>query len=71
MVAAVIAAQAGVRAEICITAVPSLMREVRAPIQHNGENASEPYASAVQTESKPRRSASSTKSMGSSGPIIQ
>jgi hypothetical protein len=37
---------AGVRAEICITAVPSLIRLVREPIQHSGEKQSEPYASA-------------------------
>jgi hypothetical protein len=42
MVALVIATQAGVRAAICITAVPSSMRDVRAPIQHSGEKASEP-----------------------------
>jgi len=42
MVATVIAVQAGVRAEICITAVPSLIREVRAPIQQRGEKTSEP-----------------------------
>jgi len=51
MVAAVIAAQAGVRAEICMIAVPSLMRLVRAPTQQRGEKTSEPYASAVHTDS--------------------
>ncbi len=71
MVAAVMATHAGVRAEICSTAVPSLMRVVRAPIQQSGAIASDPYASAVHTESKPSRSASSTRSSGSSGPNIQ
>jgi hypothetical protein len=42
MEAVVMAVQAGVRAEICITAVPSLMREVRAPIQQSGEKTSDP-----------------------------
>jgi hypothetical protein len=42
MVAPVIATEAGVRAEICTTEVPSLMRAVRAPIQQSGVNASEP-----------------------------
>ena len=42
MVAAVMATHAGVRAEICMIAVPSRMREVLAPIQHSGEIASEP-----------------------------
>ena len=51
MVAAVIATHAGVRAESCITDVPSLMRDVRAPIQQSGEKTSEPYASAVHAES--------------------
>ena len=42
MVIAVIATDAGVRAEICMTAVPSLMRVVRAPIQQSGATASDP-----------------------------
>ena len=53
-VIAVIAAIAGVRAGICMIAVPSRMRVVCAPIQASGVIASEPYASAVHTESKPR-----------------
>ena len=65
------AREAGVRAEICMTAVPSLMRVVRAPIQQSGEKTSEPYASAVQAESKPRRSASRTSAVGSQGSGIQ
>ena len=55
---AAIAVAAGVRADICMIAVPSLIRSVCAPHQASGVTASEPYASAVQTESKPRRSAS-------------
>ena len=50
-VSACIAVAAGVRAESCTTAVPSLMREVWAPIQASGVKASEPHASAVHTES--------------------
>ena len=42
MVIAVIATHAGVRADICMMPVPSLMRVVCAPIQHSGEKASEP-----------------------------
>ena len=42
MVIAVMATQAGVRAEICTMPVASLMRVVCAPIQQRGENASEP-----------------------------
>jgi hypothetical protein len=41
------AVAAGVRADICVTAVPSPMREVRAPYQASVVKASEPYASAV------------------------
>ena len=51
IVIAVMATQAGVRAEICTMPVPSLIFDVRAPIQQRGENASEPYASAVNTAS--------------------
>src|SRR5436309_7474136 len=71
MVAAVIATAAGVRAESCTIPVPSLMRFVRAPIHASGENASEPYASALQQESNPSRSASRTRSMGSHGSAPQ
>ena len=41
-VAAVIAAQAGVRAEICMSPVPSLIVDVFAPIHASGEMTSEP-----------------------------
>ena len=62
MVSACIAVAAGVRADSWQTDVPSLMREVCAPIQHSGEKQSEPHASAVHTESYPRRSASCASS---------
>jgi hypothetical protein len=45
------AVAAGVRADICTIAVPSLMRVVWAPHHASGVSASEPYASAVQNES--------------------
>ena len=61
-VIAAIAVAAGVRAEIWTIAVPSLIRSVAAPHQASGVSASEPYASAVQTESKPSRSASTIDS---------
>jgi hypothetical protein len=64
---AVIAVAAGVRAGICITAVPTPIRSVRAAAQVMSVTASEPYASALQTESNPRRSASSTNGMKSVG----
>ena len=48
---ACIAVDAGVRALICTIAVPSRIRDVCAPIQASGVNASEPHASAVHTES--------------------
>jgi hypothetical protein len=57
-VSAAIAVAVGERAEIWQIAVPSLTRRVCAPIQARGVKQSEPQASAVQTESKPRRSAS-------------
>ncbi len=50
-VIAVIAERAGVRAAICMIAVPTWMRVVRAAIQVAVVTASEPYDSAVQTES--------------------
>ena len=48
-VIAVIAVHVGVRAGICMMAVPTLMRWVSARIQAAGDTASEPQASAVQT----------------------
>ena len=60
-----IAAVAGGRAASCMMPVPSRMRLVNAARYASGVIASEPYASAVHTESKPRRSASSTFSTGS------
>ncbi len=62
IVIAAIAVAAGVRADICTIAVPSLSVSVGAPHQASGVRQSEPYASAVQTESKPSRSASLTAS---------
>lgn len=52
-------------------AVPSPIRSVRPPIHASGETASDPYASDVQTEWNPHRSASSarpTQKAGSSYP---
>ena len=63
-VIAVIAVIAGVRAGICMIAVPTLILDVRASTQAAGVTASEPYASELQTESKPNASASSTRSTG-------
>ena len=57
-VIAAIAVAAGVRADSWTMPVPSRMRSVCAPHQASGVSASEPYASAVQTESNPSRSAS-------------
>src|ERR1700744_2203554 len=62
-----IAVAAGVRAEICAIAVPSLIVVVAAPHQASGVSTSEPYASAVHTESNPRRSASRTVSWAPGG----
>ena len=45
------------RAEIWTIEVPSLIFVVWAPIHASGVKASEPHASAVQAESKPKRSA--------------
>jgi hypothetical protein len=42
---------AGVRAAICMIAVPARMRVVRARIHATGLTASEPHASALHTES--------------------
>lgn len=49
-VSACIAVAVGVRAAICATAVPSLMRLVWAASQVSGVKASEPQDSAVHTE---------------------
>ena len=57
----------GVRAESCTTDVPSLIAWVWAPTQASGVKASDPQASAVHTESKPRRSASWARPTKSSG----
>ena len=64
---AVIAVDAGVRADSCVTPVPSRSRDVDAPHHANGVKASEPYASAVQTESNPSDSATRTCSAASGG----
>ena len=57
----------GVRPDICTIDVPSRMVEVRDPHQASGPNASEPQASAVNTVSKPSRSASRIRSSASVG----
>jgi hypothetical protein len=59
-VAAVIAVMAGERAGIWKIAAPSLIRDVCAASQASTVAASEPYASAAQTESNPAASASWT-----------
>ncbi len=67
--ATVIAVAAGVRAGICMIAVPIPIRSVRAATQLATVTASAPQASDVQTEWKPSRSASmpySTADRGSS-----
>ena len=51
MVSAAMAVAVGVLAESCTTDVPSLILNVLAPIHDSGVKASEPQASAVQTES--------------------
>nr|KEP24725.1 hypothetical protein DA06_07035 [Georgenia sp. SUBG003] len=66
-VMAAIAVAVGVRADICATAVPSRTRRVLAPHQASGVSASEPYASAVHTESSPRPSAAATASAAPAG----
>jgi hypothetical protein len=58
---------AGVRAEIWTIDVPSFSLRVDDPHQASGISASEPYASAVQSESNPSRSASSTDSAAPTG----
>ncbi len=67
MVMAAMAVAVGVRAASCTTPVPSLMVEVCPAIQASGEKASEPHASALHTESKPRRSASWVTGITSGG----
>ena len=57
---AVVAVRVGVRAGICMIAVPTPMRSVTAATQVMVVTASEPYASADHTEWKPSRSASCT-----------
>ncbi len=66
-VIAAIAIAAGVRADICAIAVPSLSLLVLAPHQARGVRQSEPYASAVQIESKPSASASAMRCSASGG----
>jgi len=58
-----IAVIAGWRADICVIAVPSLSVDVCAPHHASGVRPSEPYASAVQIESKPSFSASPIESV--------
>ena len=64
-VAAAIAAEAGGRAASCMMPVPRRMRLVSAARYASGVMASDPYASAVHTESKPSFSASRIFSTGS------
>ena len=64
---AVIAVAAGVRAGICMIAVPNSRFEVRDATHASHDTASEPYASALQIESNPSRSASSTSGWTSTG----
>jgi hypothetical protein len=72
IVIAAIAVAAGWRADIWTIAVPSLIRSVDAPHHASGVRQSDPYASAVQTESKPSRSASAIVSaMPGGGPPAQ
>ena len=66
-VIAAIAVAAGWRAESCTIAVPSFSRSVAAPHHASGVRQSEPYASAVQIESNPSRSASATDSAAPGG----
>lgn len=72
IVIADIAVIAGWRADICVIAVPSLSVCVCEPHQASGVSPSEPYASAVQIESKPSFSASAIVSvMFGGGPPAQ
>src|SRR3954462_13339615 len=61
-VSAAMAIAVGVRADSWQIDVPSLMRDVAAPHHASGVSASEPYASAVQHESKPSSSAAASPS---------
>ncbi len=61
------AVSAGVRAGICMIAVPIPIRSVRAAIQLAIVTASAPQASDVHTEPKPRRSASSPSATAPDG----
>ena len=72
IVIAAIAVAAGVRALICTIAVPSRMLLVCEPHHASGVRASLPYASAVQAEVKPSRSASwMASSAPVGGPLLQ
>ena len=72
IVIADIAVIAGCRADICVIAVPSFNFDVSEPHQASGVSPSEPYASAVQIESKPSFSASAIDSvMFGGGPPAQ
>ena len=62
---AAIAAETGGRAASCMMPVPRRIRFVSAARYASGVIASEPYASAVHTESNPSFSASRTFSTGS------
>ncbi len=66
-VAAVIAVFVGVRPGICMIAEPSLILSVFAARYARTVTASVPHASAVQTESKPSRSACCTSGTRSAG----
>ena len=63
IVIADIAVIAGWRADICVIAVPSFKVDVCEPHHASGVSPSDPYASAVQIESKPSFSASAIDSV--------
>jgi hypothetical protein len=67
IVIADIAVIAGWRADICVIAVPSFSDEVCDPHHASGVRPSEPYASALQIESKPSFSASAIASVTPGG----
>ena len=72
IVSAAIAVAVGRRALICMIAVPSFTFCVAEPHQASGVSASEPYASAVQIESKPSSSAAAIASTAPcGGPEVQ
>jgi hypothetical protein len=72
IVIADIAVIAGWRADICVIAVPSFRFDVDAPHHASGVRPSDPYASALQMESKPSFSASAIVSvMFGGGPPAQ